>query len=219
EGNKLKKELVQFHLKNDELNDPLLTPEEILELGIATQAELKVIKNKALLVNWLMKGLFEKAGLCLADFKLEYGFDENGEIILGDELSPDNMRLWELDSKESKPVKLDKDLFREGKEGVISAYEEVLKRISKVLEKATDFGSTPVTIQLNIFPQEGLLDPTGRTLKTATQQLGFKEVEKIKVGKILSIELNDYRMNMIEEMCERILVSPASEEFEYELSS
>ena len=215
EGEKLKKPLIQFHLKDDALNDPLLAESEMLYLEIVSLEQLNQIKNYALCVNWLLTTLFEQVKIGLADFKLEFGFDKAGNLLLGDELSPDNMRLWDnFDSNQ----KLDKDRFRQNLGHILENYQIVLERIYLALaKKDIQAPAVPLKIKLYIKPQAGLLDPTGRTLTDSSNRLGFTEVEAIKAGKMLELELNDYRLNLIEDLCERILVSPAIEEYSYEI--
>jgi len=118
--------LVEFDYKNDELGDPKLNDQHclILEL-VESQDELDYIRYMARKINKFLSEFYAKAGLKLVDFKLEFGKDSNGNIILIDELSPDNFRLWDADTNE----KMDKDRFRQGLGGLIEAYEEVLKRI------------------------------------------------------------------------------------------
>ena len=118
--------LVEFDYKNDELGDPKLNDQHclILEL-VKTQDELDTLRQEARKINDILKPYFYKRGLNLVDFKLEFGKDKDGNIILIDELSPDNCRFWDIKSGES----LDKDRFRKGIGGLKVAYEEVLKRI------------------------------------------------------------------------------------------
>ena len=120
--------LVEFDYKNDELGDPKLNDQHclILEL-VESQDELDYIRYMARKINKFLSEFYAKAGLKLVDFKLEFGKDSNGNIILIDELSPDNFRLWDAKTNE----KMDKDRFRQGLGGLIEAYEEVLKRIQK----------------------------------------------------------------------------------------
>lgn len=223
QGSKLEKTIVQFHLKDDALNDPLLTEDEIYELKLVSKSELRQIRNTALMINWLLKDLFEQSGICLADLKLEFGFDQKAQLSLGDELSPDNMRLWDqfegenFNHENNTIKKLDKDRFREGLGNVLENYQTVLDKLTKVLEQPITTEKTPINVDLYIHPQLGLLDPTGRTLTSAVNQLGFLEVDSIRSGKIIELQLNDLRVNLIDELCERILVSPASESYEYEL--
>ena len=118
--------LVEFDYKNDELGDPKLNDQHclILEL-VKEEAELDYIRYMARRINTILREFYAKRNLTLVDFKLEFGRDNNDNIILIDELSPDNFRLWDSESGE----KMDKDRFREGLGGVKVAYEEVLNRI------------------------------------------------------------------------------------------
>jgi phosphoribosylaminoimidazole-succinocarboxamide synthase len=129
EGKPLKQTVVEFYYKSDELGDPMLLPDHIFEAGLATPEELAEMREVALEVNEVLKPLFEKAHLILVDFKLEFGRD-NGNILLGDEISPDTCRLWDKESGE----KMDKDRFRRDLGNVEEAYEEVLRRLQKVLQ-------------------------------------------------------------------------------------
>jgi phosphoribosylaminoimidazole-succinocarboxamide synthase len=218
EGKLLKKPLIQFHLKDDSLGDPLLSENEIYELELATVEQIRKIKNLALMINWILVALFKQVDICVADFKLEFGVDSEGELYLADEMSPDNMRLWRnFNGKPESIQKLDKDRFREGLGNVLENYQYVLDKLTEVLTNPKSASKTPVKVNLFIYPQPGLLDPTGRTLTHTTNQLGFKEVENVKAGKYIQIDLSDFRVNLVEELCERILVSPAAESFEYEI--
>ena len=118
--------LVEFDYKNDELGDPKLNDQHcmILEL-VKNEAELDQLRAMARQVNDILRPYFHKKGLNLVDFKLEFGRDANGKIILADEISPDNCRFWDLETGE----KMDKDRFRQGMGGLKVAYEEVLNRI------------------------------------------------------------------------------------------
>jgi len=118
--------LVEFDYKNDELGDPKLNDQHCLLLNLVEhQAELDHIRYMARKINDLLKTFYAERNLTLVDFKLEFGRDVDGNIILIDELSPDNFRLWDSQSGE----KMDKDRFREGLGGLKVAYEEVLNRI------------------------------------------------------------------------------------------
>ncbi len=126
EGTILPFTLVEFDYKNDELGDPKLNDQHCLILGLVKEeAELDYIRYMARKINTLLKAFYAKRNLTLVDFKLEFGRDRNDMIILIDELSPDNFRLWDSESGE----KMDKDRFRQGLGGLKVAYEEVLKRI------------------------------------------------------------------------------------------
>jgi phosphoribosylaminoimidazole-succinocarboxamide synthase len=118
--------LVEFDYKNDALGDPKLNDQHALILGLVDyQDELDKLRRMARQVNDVLKPYFANKGLKLVDFKLEFGKDRSGNIILIDEISPDNCRFWDMESGE----KLDKDRFRQGLGGLKVAYEQVLNRI------------------------------------------------------------------------------------------
>lgn len=118
--------LVEFDFKNDALGDPKLNDQHALILGLVDyQDELDKLRRMARQVNDILKPYFADKGLKLVDFKLEFGKDRSGNIILIDEISPDNCRFWDMQSGE----KMDKDRFRQGLGGLKVAYEQVLNRI------------------------------------------------------------------------------------------
>ena len=126
EGERLPFTLVEFDYKNDALGDPKLNDQHCLILNLVKDAsELEYIRYMARRINTLLEEFYAKRNLTLVDFKLEFGRDSDGNIILIDELSPDNFRLWDSQSGES----MDKDRFRKGLGGLKVAYEEVLNRI------------------------------------------------------------------------------------------
>jgi len=117
--------LVEFFLKDDSLGDPLICESHIFSLGIASPSEIEHIKRESLRINEILKIYFEKRGLNLVDMKLEFGRDSEENILLGDEITPDTMRLWDIKTGES----YDKDVFREDKGDIILVYESLLKRM------------------------------------------------------------------------------------------
>ncbi|WP_310442465.1 phosphoribosylaminoimidazolesuccinocarboxamide synthase [Sulfurimonas sp.] len=118
--------LVEFDYKNDALNDPKLNDQHALILGLVDfQDELDKLRRMSRQINDILKPYFASKGLNLVDFKLEFGKDRSGNIILIDEISPDNCRFWDMVSGE----KMDKDRFRQGLGGLKVAYEQVLNRI------------------------------------------------------------------------------------------
>jgi len=125
EGAELKQPIVEYYLKSDKLGDPLFTEDHIFALNLADKYGLDIIKKMTLRINTLLKKFFLDKGIKLVDFKLEFGKDKNGNIILADEISPDTCRLW--DSKTDK--KLDKDRFRFDMGEVEEAYMEIKNRI------------------------------------------------------------------------------------------
>ncbi|GBE57688.1 phosphoribosylaminoimidazole-succinocarboxamide synthase [bacterium BMS3Abin01] len=125
EGQKFKKPLVEYFLKDDSLHDPLITCMHIEEMGLVAKDELQELKALALRVNQILSDFFAGRGITLVDFKLEFGKDSEGNIILGDEISPDTCRFWDAETGR----KLDKDRFRFDLGDVEQAYEEILNRV------------------------------------------------------------------------------------------
>ena len=124
EGKVLNPPTFELFLKNDALHDPMVNESHCKAFGWATDEQLATMKELSFKINTILKDIFDKAGLILVDYKLEFGLFK-GEITLGDEFSPDGCRLWEKETLK----KMDKDRFRQGLGGVIEAYEEVATRI------------------------------------------------------------------------------------------
>ncbi|MFI3210796.1 MAG: phosphoribosylaminoimidazolesuccinocarboxamide synthase [Peptostreptococcaceae bacterium] len=125
EGLILDEPIFELCYKNDDFGDPLINEDHVVALKLATREELKTIKEQTLKINDLMKKFFIDMNLKLVDFKLEFGRDVNGNVILADEISPDTCRLWDKETNE----KLDKDRFRRDLGDLVKGYEEVLSRI------------------------------------------------------------------------------------------
>lgn len=124
EGLELSPPTFELFLKNDALHDPFINETHVYAFGWATPEQLSRMKELTLQVNDVLKKLFDDAGLLLVDFKLEFGV-HHGQIVLGDEFSPDGCRLWDKETRK----KMDKDRFRQGLGNVIEAYEEVANRL------------------------------------------------------------------------------------------
>ena len=131
EGKKLGSPLVEFYYKNDELQDPFLSDDQAFMLGIVTESDLGELKRQALQINAELRALFLKLGIDLVDFKIEFGKNHNGRILLADEISPDCCRLWDLKSGE----KLDKDRFRRDLGNIKESYEDVYSRLQEYLKE------------------------------------------------------------------------------------
>lgn len=125
EGVAFEEPVIEFSYKNDALGDPLLNTSHALALKLATPDEIETIKAYALRIDRVLQEFFAGCGVTLVDFKLEFGRDSNGRIILADEISPDTCRLWDSATGE----KLDKDRFRRDLGGVEEAYAEIMKRV------------------------------------------------------------------------------------------
>jgi phosphoribosylaminoimidazole-succinocarboxamide synthase len=126
EGKLLPKTLIEFCLKDDALGDPIITEDHIEILAIAEIAEIALIKEITLKINKILTNLFLDAGIKLIDFKIEFGRNQNGDIFLADEISPDSCRLWDNISNE----KMDKDRFRLDLGDVIEYYKLIAKKLN-----------------------------------------------------------------------------------------
>ena len=133
-GTVLAKPLIDIYLKNDELNDPLITEDRIALMNIVSSKDLDFIIDLTLKINLILKSFFKNIQLQLVDFKLEFGYDSKNRLLLGDEISPDNCRLWDLNQKNDTIVSLDKDRFRNDLGGLIEAYSEIHQRINDFLK-------------------------------------------------------------------------------------
>lgn len=125
EGAPLPRPIVEYYYKDDSLGDPHITTEHIDVLGIATEKEVATLYAEALRVNDVLQPLFKQVGVTLIDFKLEFGRDSEGNVLLADEISPDTCRLWDTKTKQ----KLDKDVFRRDLGNLTDVYEIILERL------------------------------------------------------------------------------------------
>jgi len=125
EGMLFQPPIVEYFLKDDAKDDPLLTYDRVRLMGIDPQP----MKDNSLLINDILQQLFTLIGIDLVDFKLEFGYDSHGDLYLADELSPDNMRLWSKGTKE----RFDKDLFRKEEGDIVEAYKYILHQIRKFI--------------------------------------------------------------------------------------
>ena len=125
EGTPLKRPIVEFYYKDDNLGDPMISTEHIEILGIATENEVQQLYTKAFQVNEVLKPMFAEVGVELIDFKLEFGRTSDGEVLLADEISPDTCRLWDAQTKR----KLDKDVFRRDLGNITEVYEIILEKL------------------------------------------------------------------------------------------
>ena len=127
EGRSLNQPIVEFYYKNDDLGDPLLNENHIDLLSLASAKEINELREQALKINELLIRRFSTIDLKLVDFKLEFGRQPDGILILADEISPDTCRLWDRKTNE----KMDKDRFRRNLGGLLEAYQEVWNRLNK----------------------------------------------------------------------------------------
>ena len=147
EGTALPRSIVEYYYKNDKLGDPMVSEEHITCFGWATTQDLDEVMQMSLRINDFLLGLFLGIGIKLIDFKLEFGrlYDENDQmrIVLADDISPDNCRLWDAKTNE----KLDKDRFRRDLGKVEEAYQEVARRLGILPEGAPGDAKGTATVQ------------------------------------------------------------------------
>lgn len=133
-GTILKQPLVEFYYKSDELGDPLLTSDRLRLLELATPEQVETITHLALQINEFLRRFWERCGITLVDFKLEFGVDSQQQLLLADEISPDTCRLWDQAENDPNRRVMDKDRFRRDLGNVENAYQEVLQRVLKAVE-------------------------------------------------------------------------------------
>lgn len=126
EGTPMSMPVIEFCYKNDDLGDPMVNRYHILACKLASAEELDFIEAQSLKINDILVKYLRTKDIDLIDFKLEFGRDKDGKVILADELSPDNCRFWDSNTKE----KLDKDRFRRDLGNVEDAYKEILRRLT-----------------------------------------------------------------------------------------
>ena len=127
EGTMPKKMIQEFSYKDDDLGDPLINSDHAVAIGAATEEEVAEILEVTAKINQILSEAFKKEGILLVDFKIEFGRDKDGNLMLADEITPDTCRLWDAETKK----KLDKDRFRRDMGGIEEAYKEILHRITK----------------------------------------------------------------------------------------
>lgn len=127
EGTMPKKMIQEFSYKDDDLGDPLINSDHAVATGAATEEEVAEILEVTAKINQILSDAFKKEGILLVDFKIEFGRDKDGNLLLADEITPDTCRLWDAETKK----KLDKDRFRRDMGGIEEAYKEILHRITK----------------------------------------------------------------------------------------
>jgi phosphoribosylaminoimidazole-succinocarboxamide synthase len=125
EKQKLEPPIIQMDYKNDKYHDPMLNDDISIALKISTKEELNEIRAITKEINKVLSKFLDEKGIILVDFKLEFGKDYEGNIILGDEISPDTCRYWDKETLDA----MDKDIFRKGQGNVMNAYEKVFNRV------------------------------------------------------------------------------------------
>ena len=141
EGQILPKPLVEYYLKDDALGDPLLTRDRLLLLNLASPEQLATIEEITLKINQQLQEFFNLCQITLVDFKLEFGFDSQQQILLADEISPDTCRLWDSTETDPQARVMDKDRFRKDLGQVESAYQTVQQRVLAAISNLSTINS------------------------------------------------------------------------------
>lgn len=215
EGKDLPVPIVEFFLKNDELHDPLIDAEVAIKQSLVTRRQKDLIQTYALQVNKILNEYFRLAGMLLVDFKLEFGSNYDGILILGDEISADSMRVWDIETRE----KLDKDRFRKELGDVLQGYRSILERLEKI-----DY--TPkrchLIAKVIIEPKIGVNNPAGDVIHRTLKNMEVPGTVKVNTGKIISIEIeNPDDVNWIQKIDDatfQILSNPLIEQYSIEFS-
>lgn len=209
--------LIEYFLKDDSLNDPAITPDVIEALDILPdEVSLDKLELKALQINEVFVQLFESIGICCADFKLEFGLDDNNNIVLGDELSPDNFRLRDMATEQV----LDKDVFRLDLADLVETYTQLKAR----LDKAPDFKFTEsktYVATVTVQSRENILNPESKAILTSLNNIGYSNIEEVRAGKQFNLTLSATSLIDAEQqlkiIASDILSNPVIEDCDYML--
>jgi phosphoribosylaminoimidazole-succinocarboxamide synthase len=207
-GTRFEQPLVEFFVKDDKHHDPLITMGAITRLGLMSRDDLQFLIRVTLSINYYLQELLKQRKLTLVDFKLEFGKTADDTIVVADELSPDTMRVWE-----GKSTPLDKDVFREGKGDLISAYSKLFNILRTAKPEEVEINREMV--QVIVEPKSGIKNPPGEVTRKALLRLGFAEVDDVRVGKVFNITLKNpittETLNHLNIMNVKLLSNPISE--------
>jgi phosphoribosylaminoimidazole-succinocarboxamide synthase len=212
EGMPFHKPLVEFFHKKDE--DPQITEDLILELNLVpTESVLDAIKLMALQINELFVPYFSARNIRCADFKLEFGLDKNGSLLLGDELSPDNFRL--RDSQTG--TVLDKDVFRLDLADLAETYRTLLKR----MQQPTTSEQTRKQIyqaEVYVHSRKNILNPESKAILEGLQTLGYSNIQALNAGKRFTLKIEASSLldaeQQLKKLAETVLSNPVIEDYD-----
>ena len=224
EGTRLPRSIVEYYYKNDQLNDPMVAEEHITAFGWATPPDMDDIVHLTLRINDFLTGLFLGVGITLVDFKIEFGRlyeNEDMRIVLADEISPDNCRLWDAKTNE----KMDKDRFRRDLGKIEEAYQEVARRLGILPgsrhPRPQGPGDDAMKAIVTVMLKNGVLDPQGKAIGHALHTLGFPQVGEVRAGKVIELELDETDQakaeDAAEEMAKKLLANTVIESFRVEI--
>ncbi|MHA3962194.1 MAG: phosphoribosylformylglycinamidine synthase subunit PurS [Candidatus Thorarchaeota archaeon SMTZ1-45] len=211
EGTVLESPIIEFFLKDDKLNNPLIIENAITSLGLVKNEILQFMQSVTHSTNYYLTALLKQQGLTLVDFKLEFGYTKDGHIVLADELSGDTMRIWDT-SSDSR----DRDVFGKEKGGIFEVYSKLIEVITQT--KPEEVNVRKEMVQVLVNPKDGIRNPPGEVTKRALVRLGFGEAEDVRVGKVFNIFLRkpitSEVLNHLKIMNIKLLSNPISEKQE-----
>lgn len=199
-GKDFREPLVEFFLKDDSRGDPLVSWEHLKVMGVLEEEELEEIKRRALRINGFLQTFFESHGIILGSVKLEFG-RLGDRLLLGDEVSQDTCLMWERES--GRPL---------GRMAVLEGRREPesFTRVVMLMEERPGKEA-----YVYVKPKRGIMDPQGQATMRALLDLGYSEVEDVRVGRYIILRLRDgSSQERLEEMCRRLLANPIIEDYE-----
>ena len=204
--------ILEYYYKNDDLDDPLMNEHHINVLNLLNnQSDINSIKSLALSINQLLKDFFNAAHINLVDLKLEFGYDNKSNILLADELSPDNMRLWDKITGSS----FDKDIFRNESGDLLPAYKEVFNRIKNI--KHFEMPLKEYKAEIFISLRKDIKDPEAITVLKALHELDFTEMQELKTTRTIKIKLKTLSYSkahiILKSACQKLLANPVIEDY------
>ncbi len=221
QGTRFHPMMYESFFKEDALGDPLMAPVHVPVLAEGmTPQHLNILEVLSVSIFSCLEVLFQACELMVVDGKIEFGQDDAGKWILADEISPDTLRLWTPEGK-----KLDKDVFREDLGSVVTAYEEVWKRLSDVniedLASALKKGlsSKSLTLQCDVMPKSGVLDPEGEAALDTTSTEA--QISHITAGKSFRVTYTNvftgHHLKYLEHMCQETFSNPLIQDYAIQL--
>jgi phosphoribosylaminoimidazole-succinocarboxamide synthase len=185
-GTTLARPVVEFYVKNDELNDPQITDDMLAVLGYLPAGVTEThLKTAALAANEVLTAFFAAHGIRCADFKLEYGLNAQGQLVVGDELSPDNFRLRDVVTGQV----LDKDVFRQDLADLVETYTSLWQRIQQPVNVPAQ--SKPYLAEVLVSSRKNILNPESKAILDALHILGQHDVTRVQASKHFTVALTE----------------------------
>ena len=213
EGIEFSKPIIEYFYKKDELHDPLFTKTDIIALKLASEDELELLKYYCLLINHYLRELFVQGNLELIDFKLEFGKNSEGKIVLADEITPDTMRIWKKGENDLAEKVLDKDRFRRDIGSLEYGYNQILEFLNGIDLANVSIKNPKVKVEAKVTLKPAVSDAAGETTLLALKRSGTP-FENVRIGKLISLEHDGFiSPKEATELTEKLLVNPLIENY------